>query len=220
MPKIYFYKLTVDDGGAPCVADGLLSLAICKPMIRSTAEVEDIIIGFAATSLHADNRLIYVARVTGKLRGGDYFKQPKYAHREDCIYEWRAGRFTVRLGAIHHGSPADLVHDLGKHAGYPRANTLLSQQFCYYGAAGSDAYKKTFPTVRMAVGGLKQGHRVHHSAKLIDEMDRLTTWQCKLNDACVQGDRSSKPRCGVSHRGGGCGIAENCERPVKLATKC
>jgi len=40
MPKIYFYKLTCDDGGAPCVQDGLLSLAICKPMIRSTAEVE------------------------------------------------------------------------------------------------------------------------------------------------------------------------------------
>lgn len=34
MPKIYFYKLTADNGGAPCVQDGLLSLAICKPMIR------------------------------------------------------------------------------------------------------------------------------------------------------------------------------------------
>jgi len=39
MARIYFYKLTTDDGGAPCVQDGLLSLAICKPMIRGTAEV-------------------------------------------------------------------------------------------------------------------------------------------------------------------------------------
>jgi hypothetical protein len=32
-----FYKLTADNGGAPCVRYGLLSLAICKPMIRKTA---------------------------------------------------------------------------------------------------------------------------------------------------------------------------------------
>jgi hypothetical protein len=37
MPKIYIYKLTSDDGGAPCVRDGILSLAICKPWIRSVA---------------------------------------------------------------------------------------------------------------------------------------------------------------------------------------
>src|SRR5689334_11346460 len=99
MPKIYFYKLTVDDGGAPCVTSKLLSLAICKPMIRGTAEVGDLVIGFAANSLHADNRLIYVARVTKKLMNGDYFKQAEYSGREDCIYEWRGGRFVVRAGA-------------------------------------------------------------------------------------------------------------------------
>jgi hypothetical protein len=32
--RIYFYKLTADNGGAPCVEDGLLSLAICKPAIH------------------------------------------------------------------------------------------------------------------------------------------------------------------------------------------
>lgn len=67
MPSIYFYKLTVDDGGAPCVEKGLLSLAICKPMIRSSAQIGDIIVGFAANSLHSDNRLIYIAEVTDKL---------------------------------------------------------------------------------------------------------------------------------------------------------
>ena len=30
MAKIYFYKLTNDGGGAPCVERDLLSLAICK----------------------------------------------------------------------------------------------------------------------------------------------------------------------------------------------
>jgi Nucleotide modification associated domain 2 len=48
MSDIYFYKLTADNGGAPCVRHGLLSLAICKPMIRKTAEEGDLTFGFAA----------------------------------------------------------------------------------------------------------------------------------------------------------------------------
>jgi len=100
MPKIYFYKLRVDDGGAPCVENGLLSLAICKPMIRSTACKDDIVIGFAANRLHSDNRLIYVARITEpKLTNGNSFKLPQYASRADCIYEWRGVRYAVRMGA-------------------------------------------------------------------------------------------------------------------------
>jgi Nucleotide modification associated domain 2 len=51
MPAMYYYKLTNDDGGAPCVQGDLLSLAICKPMIRSTARPGDLIFGFAANSL-------------------------------------------------------------------------------------------------------------------------------------------------------------------------
>ena len=71
MPRFFFYKLVVDDGGAPCVEGGLLSLAICKPMIRSSADENDLIFGFAANSLHPDNRLIYIARITKKLSGDD-----------------------------------------------------------------------------------------------------------------------------------------------------
>jgi hypothetical protein len=67
MRKLYFYKVRVDNEGAPCVQDGLLSLAICKPGIRSTAKEGDIVFGFAADSLHEDNRFLYVARITKKV---------------------------------------------------------------------------------------------------------------------------------------------------------
>jgi hypothetical protein len=97
--KIYVYKLTVDSGGAPCVERGVLSLAICKPMIRRTAEVGDLIFGFAASSLSRDNRLIYVARVTDTKRNGAYFRDKRFARRGDCVYEWHRGRFHWRRGA-------------------------------------------------------------------------------------------------------------------------
>ncbi len=208
MSKVYFYKMTVDDGGAPCVENSLLSLAICKPMIRRTAREKDIVIGFAANSLHIDNRLIYVARVNEKLINGDYYRQKQYSRRADCIYEWRRDRFVSRSGALYHGLPWDLPHDLGLPPGYPKANTLLSREFCYFGEKGSDAYKKTFPEVGEAVEALGRGHRVHHEAKLLTQLWKLTQWNGVLNGAQVNGKPKSMPRCGVSHRGGGCGIAE------------
>jgi hypothetical protein len=69
---LYVYKLTTDDGGAPCI-DGadLLSLAICKPFIRTTARKGDLIFGFAGKRLDRDNRLIYIARVTDVLTDGE-----------------------------------------------------------------------------------------------------------------------------------------------------
>ena len=76
--KIYFYKMIVDNGGAPCVQDGLLSLAICKPQIRSTIDTNDFIIGFGSNVL--DNKLIYIAKITDKLLDGEYYKQEKYYH--------------------------------------------------------------------------------------------------------------------------------------------
>ena len=73
MERIYFYKMTTDNGGAPHVSDKLLSLAICKPMIRSTAKPGNLILGFAANSMNADNGLIYVAQVSEKLGGDEEF---------------------------------------------------------------------------------------------------------------------------------------------------
>jgi hypothetical protein len=208
MSKIYFYKLIADNGGAPCVAKGLLSLAICKPMIRRTAEIGNIVIGFAANSLSEDNRLIYVARINEKLINGDYYRPGKYNGRADCIYEWRNGRFVPRAGALYHGSPGDLVHDLGHHPDYPRANTLFSQEFCYFGASGTDAYKKAFPIVAKAVKTLGRGHRVHHDPNLLTALEKLANWSCSLESASTQGEPTNPPSRGISLRGGGCGVAE------------
>jgi hypothetical protein len=102
-PKIYFYKLRADDGGAPCTQNGLLSLAICKPTIRRKASEGDLIFGFAADKLCPDNGLIYIAWVKLKLCNGQYYKDARYAHRGDCIYRSKGGRFEWKIGSRHHG---------------------------------------------------------------------------------------------------------------------
>lgn len=177
MSRIYLYKLTTDDGGAPCVQDGLLTLAICKPMIRTSARVGDLIFGFAANRVNpgnrpTDNHLIYVARVEERLAGHDYYGAGQFADRTDCVYELVGDGFVWRAGARHHG-PEDLVHDLGQRPVYRRAVILASRDFRYFGAEGSSDYKTNFPAVREAVERMGRGHRVHHDGVLRGELLEL-----------------------------------------------
>ena len=208
MPKIYFYKLRVDNGGAPCIQYGLLSLAICKPMIRCTACRDDLIFGFAADSLHQDNRLIYVAVVTEKIPNGDYFKNERFADRADCVYEWRDGRFGWRNDAVYHG-PKDLAHDLGKPPDYPRANVLLSTDFRYFGANGSAEYKLRYPLIKKAVEDLGRGHRVRHEERLREEFWNLKHEVGQGTQTKVAGPPTSAPSLGVCQRSKSCGVLLN-----------
>src|SRR5881296_1719497 len=94
-PDVYVYKMVADNGGAPCVTGKLLSLAICKPKIRKSAGRGSLIFGFGGKEYQ--ERLIYIARVTGKLEGEAYYQQPQYARRPDCIYRVEEGRAVRRI---------------------------------------------------------------------------------------------------------------------------
>jgi len=206
--SIYFYKLVADSGGAPCVWRGMLSLAICKPMIRKTAAVGDLVFGFAANSLSPDNRLIYVARVTNKLSGGAYYMSDRYSRREDCIYEFKKGTLKRRKGAKHHQSAEDLVHDLGRPPSYPRANVLLSVDFRYFGGAGTAQYKSKFPRVKRAVELLGRGHRVQRpSTELREQLLAMADWIWGSSTEKVIGSPTSASSDRICHRVGPCGTA-------------
>jgi hypothetical protein len=205
MSRIYFYKLTADDDGAPCVTGDLLSLAICKPMIRRTAREGNLIFGFAANSLRPDNRLIYVARVTKKLCDGEYYKDARYAQRGDRNYRLEDDRFVWKSGSLHHG-PEHLDHDLGKPPEYSRANVLLSTDFRYFGKDGSDEYKSKFHSVCWAVERLGIGHRVWHVPDLRNELDRVAKWAWLSTPQMKIGEPTNKPSRSVCHRGKSCGV--------------
>jgi len=204
MNNIYFYKLTADNGGAPCVRYGLLSLAICKPMIRKTGKEGDLIFGFAANSLHRDNRLLYVARVTEKLCDGDYYKDSRYVRRRDCVYRPSGTRYVWKKNSAYHG-PESVSHDLGQHPDYPRANVLLSGDFRYFGKAGTDEYKSRFPRVGRAVERLGRGARVQHE-ELRRELMEMAEWLWRTTKRKVIGQPTSAPTRQICLRGGVCGV--------------
>jgi hypothetical protein len=175
MSKVYIYKMTCDDGGAPCVWNGVLSLAICKPAIRSSAPEGSIVLGFAANELDPNNSLVYAAKVTSRLEYGEYFTSKKFQGRPDRIYERSNGRFIWRPEAKFHTSE-NLRHDLGNPPAYKRANVLISEgtkSFRYFRCDCPLDYKSQFPELKRLIENLTQGHRVNMSSELRSEVDLL-----------------------------------------------
>jgi hypothetical protein len=180
--KIYFYKMTTDNGGAPCSYRSVLTLAICKPKIRSTAEENDWIVGFGGKDLN--ERLIYVAQVNQKLKDGEYYKNDKYFKRPDCIYRWDPGgqKYYWLNGKKYHPGGANLNHDLDNG----KALVLLSQYYSYFGNLGTSQYKAKYPEIKKHIETLKQGHRINHSETLFDQL-------CMLIEESIASEKNGKP---------------------------
>jgi hypothetical protein len=173
--KIYVYKVTTDDGGAPCVFNKILSLAICKPKIRSTISINDWLIGFGGKTTIGE-RLIYVAKITDKIFNGDYYKEVEYFDRPDCIYRWdkKDYKYVWIKSKQYHRNGEFLEHDLGNAINnYNSANVLLSNDFSYLGREGTDHYKMTYPNIKELVENLYQNHRNKYSQELDSELRKL-----------------------------------------------
>ena len=175
--RLFVYKLTHDNGAAPCVdGDELLTLAICKPLIRKTARLGDLIFGFAANSLSRDNRLIYIARVTAVELDGDYYDKVMYEHRPDRIYiRGDDGHFSIRSDARFHEDGTLIRRDIGLFPEYAKARVLISDDFRYFGSApGAPAVELgPYPQIIEMIRSLGQGHRVNHPRGREDELRRL-----------------------------------------------
>ena len=190
LPRIYVYKIVVDNGGAPCVWRGVLSLAICKPKIRITAQEGDLVFGFGGKNY--GERLIYVAEVTEKPSVGDYYRMECFANRPDCIYEDRKGTPYRKLAAKYHDDSDERKRDVGMKL--ENAYVLLSQSFRYFGRNGTDDYKRSFASIKNLIEGLKQGHRVNHSKQLRYELMALKDQVWLQHEEMVLGSRNDRDR--------------------------
>jgi len=170
--RLYVYKVRYDDGTAPCVEDGVLTLALCKPAIRATAAVGDTLVGFAAKSMCRDQRLVYAAVVTARVEGGAYCRGRRWRRRRDCAYAWRGGAFVPRGGTAAAVAPEDLRNDLGAPPAYARANVLVSDNYRYFAETRPADYREEFPQIARFVDALGQGHRVNLGERLRDEFER------------------------------------------------
>src|SRR5437870_4100275 len=145
--RIYFYKMTADNGGAPCVHDRMLSLAICKPEIRRTAKKGDLIFGFGGKRL--GGRLIYAAFVTEKPTVGEYYRRRKFFGRPDCIYREVDSRPVRIRHARFHYETDESGKDVGRD--FEKAFVLLSNDFRYFGEEGTTDYRIQYRNLARAL---------------------------------------------------------------------
>ena len=166
---IFIYKLTADNGGAPAIKDNILSLCICKPRIRLSAEEGDWIIGMGGKSVpDLNNRVIYIAQVTNVIKGSNYYYTDTYKDRPDRIYELNGQKFNWKKGSTYH-SPDDLTHDLGEYPNYDRAICLTSDNFVYFGRNKEPSIE----SIQDIYDGLPRDYRVNHDD---DTRERLLTF--------------------------------------------
>ena len=171
--RTYLYKLTSDRGGAPCAPpprngdDPLLTLSICKPAIRRTAQPGDRILGITSHALAAGEgypllAVIYAAQVTGTLDPREYYApRSRFRARPDCIYAFHRANGTLSHAGRSrlHDNPAYEARDIGRYPFYRNARTLLSTEFRYFGADAVPVPAR-LPGLLHLAESLGQGHRV------------------------------------------------------------
>lgn len=203
-PKIYLYKMTTDNGGAPCVKDDLLSLAICKPVIRRVAEKGSIIFGFGGKKY--GERLLYIAEVTDKpIPPGKYYRDKRYKNRTDCIYEEKDGEASLKKNAQYHKS-GERDHDVGKN--FEKAYVLISTDFRYFGKNGTANYKRRHLAIKSVVEGMGRSFQVNHDDKVREDLLCLKEEMWK-NPKKTQGKPTSSDQRELCNRGG---ITEICKK--------
>ena len=202
-PRIFVYKMTTDNGGAPCVHNEILSLAICKPKIRGTANAGDWVIGVGGKRL--GKGVIYVARVS-KAVGVEYYINRKFATRPDCIYRRTgSGELVRKAGAQYHEAPGNRYHDVGSAPKYRRARVLWCKEFRYFGEN-----REPIPVrLREFITSIGRGHRVNLSTAVHKSLvSFIRTVQAKYRKR-ILGKSIEKPsgssRCNTDH-----GSAEVC----------
>ena len=168
--RTYLYKLTSDRGGAPCALEApepYLTLAICKPAIRRTAQPGDRILGITSHSLanregYPLNSVIYAAIVKAGVEARDYFQPGEFAARPDCIYEFHQqnGRAAHKGRSNLHAAEKHMLKDLGTYPFYRNGRVLLCDDFRYFGA-GAIKIPARLHLLNVAAETLGQGHRVY-----------------------------------------------------------
>lgn len=108
-PRIYRYVHVADDGMAPCSDHGLVTLATCKPKIRSAAREGDWVVGFYPAPWEP-GIISWAARISRKL---DHFTyQAAHGRRRDAVYRPGPQGEPIRLQPDYHSDRREMEKDL------------------------------------------------------------------------------------------------------------
>jgi hypothetical protein len=190
--KLYSYILACDNGGAPCVEGGCLTIAICKPDIRRVAKVGDIIVGISGYKLGKEKKIIFIAKTTKMVTMEEYGN----INRPDSIY---TSKLKMKKNPFHNCS--DYERDMrGK-------NVIMSTDFIYFG-------KKYIPlpeNLQEIIPG--RGHQSTKNEPFKETLINLFTSE-KKNGIGKRGNYTDKSKCG--NKTSKCGLLMTIKHQCKM----
>jgi len=84
-PKLRSYVVATDSGFAPHAKDGIVTLATCKPMIRSSSEAGDWVAGFGGEDHESSTHIVYAFRVEHTMSMNEYFTDERFESRRPTV---------------------------------------------------------------------------------------------------------------------------------------
>lgn len=161
MAKTYTYVVRNDGGAAPCYERGLLTLAVCKPGVRRSAQPGDLVFAYNGRDLLQDgpHRVRWAGMVEEKVLFADYWRDSRFTGRADNIYEPVEGAPPEpATGAFRHNG-SDL-HPEEVHWGHDLDGrwVLVFERWWYFGDNGPEAPERLRMTIH------RRGHRVFDGA--------------------------------------------------------
>lgn len=152
--RLYLYVIEHDKGFAPNPFFGACTLAACKPQIRESAVVGDIIAGFGSKPSGLSGRISYWMRVEEILTFDAYWADPRFRLKRpqmggslmqcygDNIYHRSEAGEWIQEKSFHSDPPnakngGNLARDTGR-----TEKVLIGREFTYWGGAGPAAPAK------------------------------------------------------------------------------
>ena len=186
--KLYSYIITRDYGFAPNPFYHYCTLATCKPNIRRTANIGDVIVGLGSGARGSifKNKIIYVMIVSEKLTYDQYWndarfqcKIPNMCGRKKQMYGdniYHTDLLTNRLiqEDSHHSLENGLTNWDNFNRDIPGEFVLVANQFWYWGSNPID-----IPCEFIRITNVKRQHIVVYDTSFIDS---FLSWLYSLDE--------------------------------------
>ena len=189
--RLFSYVVEHDQGFAPNPFYGFCTLANCKPLIRKTASVGDLVVGTGSATAGRTGHLIYWMRVAEIMSFDEYWRDPRFQRKKPVINGSRMQRFGDN---IYHTAPDGMI--LQADSFHSREGGLLSEEnlrvdtgqthrvligtdFAYYGTAA--------PAIPAAFGLLVKRGPGHKCRFTQAEVEAVASWLNGLAGAKLAG---------------------------------
>jgi hypothetical protein len=181
MSRIWRYVLAGDNGMAPCIDRGKLSLCCCKPAIRKNARLGEWVIGFVPKPMRRGH-VAWAGKISEIIAMGEY--QRRFPRRRDAIYRLadpgEGGKeVLLPLRDDYHADEKSRASDRSGQ------NALIFEPFWYWGSFGIPAPDDIADLAHYYVG---------QSAKSSspEKIERLEAWLRSMADPGVHGQPRDK----------------------------